>query len=257
MELLFTINKTLQFSISFTNSRSIIMIFKNCQFCADLSRGNLYYDLMFENTSMTLIRHGETEWNLSGRWQGHADSPLSPCGLSQASALGQRLMGEKFDFYYSSDLGRALHTSKLVGTPSSMIAEPHSGFRERDLGLLEGLNTKEMEQSQPEVYASFRNDGPDFQLPKGESFSQFYDRCSNAIEELAEKHHGAKIAVVTHGGVLGAIFRYVLNIPLDAERNFVLLNCSINRIEKKEAGWNLVSWGDVAHLKDLDSLDDA
>ena len=212
---------------------------------------------MFENTSITLIRHGETEWNLSGRWQGHADSPLSPCGLSQAKALGERILGEKFDFYFSSDLGRAMHTSKLVGGPSGMIAESNSGFRERDLGVLEGLNTKEMEQSQPGAYKSFRNDGPDFQVPNGESFRQFYDRCANAIEELAQKYRGGRIAVVTHGGVLGAIFRYVLNIPLEAERNFVLLNCSINRIEKKESGWHLISWGDVAHLKDLDSLDDA
>ena len=212
---------------------------------------------MFENTSITLIRHGETEWNLSGRWQGHADSPLSPCGLSQAKALGERILGEEFDFYFSSDLGRAMHTSKLVGGPSGMIAESNSGFRERDLGVLEGLNTKEMEQSQPGAYKSFRNDGPDFQVPNGESFRQFYDRCANAIEELAQKYRGGRIAVVTHGGVLGAIFRYVLNIPLEAERNFVLLNCSINRIEKKESGWHLISWGDVAHLKDLDSLDDA
>ena len=212
---------------------------------------------MFENTSITLIRHGETEWNLSGRWQGHADSPLSPCGLSQAKALGERILGEEFDFYFSSDLGRAMHTSKLVGGPSGMIAESNSGFRERDLGVLEGLNTNEMEQSQPGAYKSFRNDGPDFQVPNGESFRQFYDRCANAIEELAQKYRGGRIAVVTHGGVLGAIFRYVLNIPLEAERNFVLLNCSINRIEKKESGWHLISWGDVAHLKDLDSLDDA
>ncbi|MGY8713170.1 MAG: histidine phosphatase family protein [Verrucomicrobiia bacterium] len=212
---------------------------------------------MFENTSITLIRHGETEWNLSGRWQGHADSPLSPCGLSQAKALGERILGEEFDFYFSSDLGRAMHTSKLVGGPSGMIAESNSGFRERDLGVLEGLNTNEMEKSQPGAYKSFRNDGPDFQVPNGESFRQFYDRCANAIEELAQKYRGGRIAVVTHGGVLGAIFRYVLNIPLEAERNFVLLNCSINRIEKKESGWHLISWGDVAHLKDLDSLDDA
>lgn len=72
---------------------------------------------MSHNTSITLIRHGETEWNLSGRWQGHADSPLSPRGVAQAEALGQRMKGEQFDFYYSSDLGRAMHTSELVGGP--------------------------------------------------------------------------------------------------------------------------------------------
>ena len=211
---------------------------------------------MSHNTSITLIRHGETEWNLSGRWQGHADSPLSPRGVAQAEALGQRMKGEQFDFYYSSDLGRAMHTSELVGGPSGMIAEQYEELRERDLGVLEGMNTGEMKESQPDVYSSFRNDGPDFQVPGGESFRQFCERCSGAIEQLATRHPGSRIALVTHGGVLGAIFRYVLNLPLDSDRNFVLLNCSINRIEKKDDGWTLISWGDVAHLKDLDSLDD-
>ena len=212
---------------------------------------------MDQNTSITLIRHGETEWNLSGRWQGHADSPLSPRGISQAKALGGSIEEETFDFFYSSDLGRALHTSELIGSPSGMTAEMYPGFRERDLGVLEGLNTDEMMQSHPEVYKSFRHDGPEYEVPGGESFLHFYERCSASIEDLANRHQGARIAVVTHGGVLGVLFRYILKIPLEADRNFVLLNCSLNRIEKKEAGWNLISWGDVAHLKNLDSLDDA
>ncbi len=140
---------------------------------------------MDQNTIITLIRHGETEWNLSGRWQGHADSPLSSRGLEQAKALGERIKSEEFDFYYSSDLGRALHTSKLVGEPSGMVAQSFPGLRERDLGVLEGLNTTEMEETQPDAYTSFRNDGPDFQVPGGESFRQFYERCLMAIEELA------------------------------------------------------------------------
>ena len=213
--------------------------------------------MMDQTTTITLIRHGETEWNLSGRWQGHADSPLSARGVDQANALGERVKKEKFDFYYSSDLRRALHTSELVGDPSGMIAEPFPKLRERDLGVLEALNTDEMMERYPEVYASFRNDGPDFQVPKGESFRQFYNRCADAIEEIAEKHPGAKVALVTHGGVLGAVFRYILKLSLDSERNFVLLNCSLNRIEKKKDGWNLISWGDVAHLNNMASLADS
>ena len=212
---------------------------------------------MVQNTEITLIRHGETEWNLSGRWQGHADSPLSLRGIEQAKALGDRIKTEEFDFYYSSDLGRALHTAELVGTPSGMNAEPFEKLRERDLGVLEGLNTDEMIEKHPSIYSAFRNDGPDFQVPGGESFRQFYQRSADAVEEIADKHPGSRIALVTHGGVLGAIFRYVLKLDLDADRNFVLLNCSLNRIEKRKNGWNLISWGDIAHLKEFESLDDA
>jgi len=212
---------------------------------------------MNQGTQIILIRHGETEWNLSGRWQGHADSPLSPRGVSQATALGERMKKEDFNFFYSSDLERAQHTARLVGGPSGWTPTLMESLRERDLGVLEGLTTDEMLVTKPEVYQSFREDGTDYQVPGGESFRQFYNRCSQALEDIANKHPGKKIGVVTHGGVLGAIFRYVLQIPLEAERNFVLLNCSINRLEKTNGGWNLVSWGDIAHLDGLAALDDA
>jgi len=212
---------------------------------------------MNQGTQIILIRHGETEWNLSGRWQGHADSPLSPRGVSQATALGERMKKEDFNFFYSSDLERAQHTARLVGGPSGWTPTLMESLRERDLGVLEGLTTDEMLVTKPEEYQSFREDGTDYQVPGGESFRQFYNRCSQALEDIANKHPGKKIGVVTHGGVLGAIFRYVLQIPLEAERNFVLLNCSINRLEKTNGGWNLVSWGDIAHLDGLAALDDA
>jgi len=212
---------------------------------------------MSTTTSVTLIRHGETEWNLSGRWQGHADSPLSERGVAQAEALGKRMKSDDFDFFYSSDLGRAMHTSRLVGGPSGWEVILREDLRERDLGVLEALTTEEMLESEAEIYRSFRNDGPEYVPPGGESFKQFCDRCSKAVEAIALAHEGAKIGIVTHGGVLGALFRYVLNVPLEKERNFVLLNCSLNRIEKKDNVWNLVSWGDIAHLEGMDCLDDA
>ena len=212
---------------------------------------------MSESTKVILIRHGETEWNLSGRWQGHADSALSERGVSQAVALGERIKKESIDHFYTSDLERAQHTSRLVGEPSGWVAEPMESLRERDLGVLEGLTTDEMIDKFPNEYQSFRNDGSDYQIPDGESFRQFYERCSQALEEVSFRHSGKRIGLVTHGGFLGAIFRYVLKIPLDAERNYVLLNCSVNRLEKTDKGWNLISWGDIAHLDGLDSLDDA
>ena len=209
------------------------------------------------STEIILIRHGETEWNLTGRWQGHADSALSARGIAQAQALGERMKGEDVDVVYASDLERALHTSRLVGGPSCWQARSMPALRERDLGVLEGLTTDEMKETQPDVYQSFMEGGPDYQPPGGESFRQFFDRCSRAIDSLANEHSGQKVVAVTHGGVLGAVFRKVLKISLEAERNFLLLNCSINRIQKSQTNWNLVSWGDIAHLQDLDSLDDS
>ena len=81
-------------------------------------------------------------------------------------------------------------------------------LRERDLGVLEGMTTDEMLQKNPAEYQSFRNDGPEYQVPGGESFRQFYDRCSGALEDVANRNPGKKIGVVTHGGFLRG------NLPL-------------------------------------------
>ena len=69
---------------------------------------------MSNHTKIILIRHGETEWNLSGRWQGHADSALSGRGLAQGEALGLRMENEEMDYFYTSDLERAQHTARLI-----------------------------------------------------------------------------------------------------------------------------------------------
>ena len=123
---------------------------------------------------------------------------------------------------------------------------PRRLLRERDLGVLEALTTEEMLESEPETYRSFRNDGPEWFLRAGRGyFKQFCDRCSRAVEGIALAHEGAKIGIVTHGGVLGvAIFvckhslfrfgRLVAECPSrKGAASFVLLNCSLNRIEKK------------------------
>lgn len=208
-------------------------------------------------TKVFLVRHGETEWNLSGRWQGHLDAPLTERGEDQARCLGERLQKETFDACFVSDLGRAVKTSEIAGAPSALVFERDERIRERDLGVIQGMTTAEMLDSCPDVYHSFRNDGPDYVLPEGESFRQFQQRCIDALEDFASRHPGGRLLVISHGGVLGAIFRHVTGIPLGAPRRFLLMNCSVNIVEKDEKDWTLRSWGDVSHLKDLESLDDS
>ena len=76
------------------------------------------------------------------------------------------------------------------------------------------------------------------------------------MEDLANKHPGSRIAIVTHGG-LRDLPALCIGIPLELTRNYALLNCSINRLNKTEDGWQMISWGDVTHLQGLKTLDDA
>ena len=212
--------------------------------------------LMASKTTVYLVRHGETEWNLSGRWQGHADAPLTDRGESQARALGERFKTESFDACYVSDLGRAMRTAELISRPTGMNFEPDARLRERDLGVMQGLTTQEMLERCPDVFDSFRNAGPDYIVPEGESFRQFHERCVEALEDYVSRHQGERVLLVTHGGVLGAILRYVTGIPLEAPRRYVLLNGSVNVVDNLAGNWNLLHWGDVSHLRDMESLDD-
>ena len=125
----------------------------------------------------------------------------------------------------------AIHHAWLVDH-QAWHAEFKESLRERDLGVIEGLTTDEMLEKYPQEYQSFRNDGPEYQFRGVKVFASFMIVVRALLKMWQCVILGKKIGLVTHGGFLGAIFRYVLNIPLDAERNFVLLNCSINRLEK-------------------------
>ena len=137
-----------------------------------------------------------------------------------------------------------------------MNFEPDTRLRERDLGVMQGLTTQEMLERCPDVFDSFRNAGPDYIVPEGESFRQFHERCVEALEDYVSRHQGERVLLVTHGGVLGAILRYVTGIPLEAPRRYVLLNGSVNVVDNLSGNWNLLHWGDVSHLRDMESLDD-
>ncbi len=96
-----------------------------------------------ESTLIYVVRHGETEWNLIGKQQGHMDSPLTDRGTQQANALAKGLGNRGIEFIYSSDLGRALKTAKLISTSLELPVQTDKRLRERHLGTLQGLTKKE------------------------------------------------------------------------------------------------------------------
>jgi probable phosphoglycerate mutase len=206
-------------------------------------------------TELILIRHGETEWNSLGRLQGHQDSPLSAKGLRQADALGARLAAVSFHALYCSDLGRALETARRIAarTGHPVLQDPR--LRERGLGILEGLTREEASQRHPEVFAGFSTGGPDFVVPGGESIVQRLRHAVECLEELGARHAGARLVVVTHGGVLSGLFRHCLGIPPGTPRAFSVLNASWSQFNYHQGSFRLVTWGDVNHLRDV-SRDD-
>lgn len=209
------------------------------------------------STELIVVRHGETHWNVEGRIQGYsADSPLTERGLAQARALGARLGAESIDVLFSSDLGRTRQTVQPVIDATGLPAEFDSSLRERNYGVFEGRTYAEIEREFPEAWARFAARDPHFAAPGGESSAQFQQRVVAAFESVAARAGGRRIAVVTHGGVLGALYRHAMRLPLDAPRSWTMYNASINRIRIDAGRWTLERWGDVSHLSE-DALDDA
>jgi len=200
------------------------------------------------DTHLIAIRHGETEWNSAGRFQGHLNSELNAEGRAQAQALGERMAAERFDLLLSSDLGRALQTASAIAMRTGHEILVDARLRERRMGIFQGLTPAEVQERYPQEYTRFKSHDPDYVIPEGESVRQLFERCIACFADLAERHAGLTLATITHGGVLAVLYRHARTMPLEAPRDFLLHNTGVNRFRYRRGTWELQSWGDIAHL---------
>jgi probable phosphoglycerate mutase len=203
---------------------------------------------------LTIIRHGETEWNKIGKQQGQLNSDLSENGIKQALAI-KNYISDEYSFIISSDLGRAIQTAEIIAERYNYKIFLNPGLRERHLGIIQGLTMNEFKDKYPEEYNNFNSNNPDYIIPGGESAKQRYTRAINALNKIVNENNGKNLLIVTHGGILDSLFRYVLNLPINQKRSFSLINGSINKFSF-EKYWMLESWGEISHLKGLNPLDD-
>lgn len=210
---------------------------------------------MSSETTLVLIRHGETEWNKTGRYQGHADSPLTSRGLAQARAVAHALDGQKFDAFYSSDLGRARRTATIIADKVGRRFLEDSRLREQHYGLMQGHDGKGARELDPGFFESLASGDAEYAPKGGESRSKRHSRAITALKDLAEKHPGSTILVVTHGGIVDSLFRETLGIPHESPRRYSLYNAAINRFAYNQGSWMLRLWGEVSHLNGAGTTD--
>ena len=161
-------------------------------------------------TRILLARHGETDWNRVGRWQGHVDQPLNETGREQAAELGRRLNGRGIVAIYASDLRRASETATIVGVELGIEVVQDPALREIDVGSWSGLTRSEVAERFPEGYARWQTGeiGHD-----GETREQLGARVIPAVERIAHAHPGDTVLVVTHGGVVRTLLRHATGDP--------------------------------------------
>jgi len=210
-------------------------------------------------TKLFLVRHGQSAGNAEGRFGGHSPTPLSDLGFEQARLTAEALAREKINAIYSSDLLRAVQTaeplSKLVGIP----IVTSEAFRERNVGVLEGLTFDESKQEYPNDYYALVNRNIHHVITKGESYTNLLDRITVELRNLLRKHRGERIAVFTHTGalcfmtlhLLGAIHRGTKQTPW-----IITSNCGINRFEiRGSRNIRVLALNDTRHLSQITGND--
>lgn len=204
-------------------------------------------------TRITLVRHGETDWNAQGRLQGQLQIPLNRRGRAQAEALATLLRDTRIDAVYSSDLLRALQTARTIVRHRGHEVHEDTRLREWDLGVLVGLCRAQAEHDQPyaaRIRREYRVDEP---IPGGESIRQRYERVVAAVGEIAARHRREDILVVSHGGPLGDCYRRTVGKDITERMRIDLRNATVNQVLIDGNDWNLVFWARTDHLADVGS----
>lgn len=200
-------------------------------------------------TVIGFIRHGQTDWNIAQRAQGQTDVPLNAEGLRQAHLLAERMRGEHWDYVYSSDLSRAFETARLAasGIGGGLEVKTDRRLREICLGEIEGTTEEERIQRWGKEWYKL-----DLGLEARESVAA---RGVEAAEEIAARHPGKRILLVSHGGLIGSTLKKL--IP-EALPEFVQIhNTSVTVLRKSDEGWSCELYNCTRHLNGSGETEEA
>ncbi len=194
-----------------------------------------------------LVRHGQTDWNLAGRWQGHIDIPLNTTGLEQARALAEHLHEQPISAVYASDLKRAQETGAVIAEAHGLALKTDARWRELHLGVFQGLTTSEINAKYPAESRRMREDYMGYVIPTGEARRAMQARAFAAYEQLLADEQGDEIVVVSHGGTIRVV---LLKLFGDDVLHRSIQNTSISTIETDGTTARLIDTGLTPHLLD-------
>ncbi len=155
-----------------------------------------------EQTTLYFVRHGQTDWNIQGKLQGHADIPLNKAGRAEAVGLSERISEIDFDICFSSDLQRAIETARILSTSRPLIIKSVPALRERNYGPWEGRLFSELLEYE-------QGGHPPLNI---ESDEEIQKRIFPLLHEIVSNYPGATVLIVTHGSVIRSLLAHLLNI---------------------------------------------
>ena len=163
---------------------------------------------------LVLVRHGQTEWNAAGRYQGQSNVALSELGRKQAECLAEHFPVQKVDAIYSSDLDRARETAECVGRKFGVPVRLEPAFRELSFGDWEGLTYKEISTRWPKEANKLFTAPDELIIPNGETFQTLQKRALAKIDVLCKEHIDKNVVVFAHGAINKTILAGLMHIPL-------------------------------------------
>ncbi len=201
------------------------------------------------SNTIYLVRHGQTNWNILGKTQGHGNSNLTQKGIDQATELADSMIEYPIDYIYSSDLGRAVETAEIIGNKLNLEVMETPALREMGFGEWEGLLIKEIQENYADIYRTWRDEPHLVEIPGGETLHIIKERTDKFIEELNKKYDNKHIVLVTHSVTARVMLLSALNSSVENIYRIRQGNTALNVIEYKDYGPVVIKMNDTSHIK--------
>ena len=196
-----------------------------------------------------LVRHGETEWNNLGRFQGQVDVTLNRTGLEQSLDIARASFTWNLSAIYASPLIRTMQIAEEIGRQIGLSVTADNRLMELNLGKLEGITGQDMRNNWAEVYTNWRTDPGYTTLPGGESLSELQERGWNFFLEKETQHQNdPAILFVSHNFTIRCIISHLLRIPWSHFHMTHLDLSSVSIIETDGNTRKLKGYNSTSHL---------
>ena len=200
-------------------------------------------------TTVLLIRHGQTESNITGFYMGWSDEDLNDVGYTQAHCLSSRLASLPITSVYVSPLQRAYTTALILAEPHNLELKVLDDLTEIQIGDWQGVHMDEVRQRWPELWQQSRIDPSEITMPNGESFHQVTERAIRAFETIVAANQGRQAVIVTHDIIIRVLVAHVLGVSNSIYRRFEINNASLSVIRTINGNLQLITLNDTSHLE--------
>jgi broad specificity phosphatase PhoE len=200
-------------------------------------------------TTILLVRHGQTNSNVTGFYMGWSDEDLNEAGYTQAHHLSSRLTSLPIASVYTSPLRRAYTTAAILAEPHKLDLKALDDLIEIQLGDWQGFYVDEIKRRWPELWRQSRIDPSELTMPNGESFRQVVERATRAFKMIVGANQGKQAVIVTHDAVVRVLVAHVLGVSNSIYRRLEVNNASLSVMRVDGSNYRLITLNDLSHLE--------